>query len=662
MKTTLEARESQMARMKELVKQLDEAAKAYYQGEQELMSNYEYDKLYEELLFLEDALKTVLAGSPTQKVGYEVLSELPKERHEQVMLSLDKTKEVADLEAFLGDKEALLSWKMDGLTVVLTYEGGELVKALTRGSGEIGEVITPNAKTFQNIPLKIPYKGKLTLRGEAFISYSDFERINEGIENSDEKYKNPRNLCSGSVRQLNSQITAERNVKVYVFALVSGGEAEAFRSAQFNWLSRQGFETVPYRKVTKDTVRESVEFFSKEIAKNDFPSDGLVLEYDDLHYGESLGRTAKFPRNAIAFKWADATEETRLLEIEWSPSRTGLINPVAIFEPVELEGTTVKRASVHNLNVMEELELGIGDRIEVYKANMIIPQIARNLTRSGNLEIPSSCPACGGPASIKKQIEVKSLYCENPECPAKKIKSFAHMASRDALNIEGLSEATLEKFIGHGLIGSYRDIFHLKEHRETIENMEGFGKKSCDRLFEMIEKKRETTLPRVLYGLGIANVGLANAKLICKAYGYRIDKILAAKEEELSQIDMIGDVIARSFVSYFSEKERLAELQALLAELSLPEVSEEEEEGTLPLSGMTFVITGDVHHFANRSALKEFIEEKGGKATGSVSAKTTYLINNDAASSSSKNKKAKELHIPILTEDDFLALLNKEKM
>ena len=660
MKTVSEEKTAQMERMKELVRQLDEAAKAYYQGKKEIMSNYEYDALYDELLSLEESLGTVLAGSPTQKVGYEVLSELPKERHEGVMLSLDKTKEAEELEEFLGEKEALLSWKMDGLTVVLTYENGALLKAVTRGNGEIGEVITPNAKTFQNLPLRIPYQERLVLRGEAFISYSDFERINKGIENPDEKYKNPRNLCSGSVRQLNSRITAERNVKFYAFAVVSGGETEAFRSAQFEWLSSQGFEVVPYRKVTRETVREKVKRFAEEIKTNDFPSDGLVLEYDNLLYGESLGRTAKFPRNAIAFKWADTKEETRLLEIEWSPSRTGLINPVAIFEPVELEGTTVKRASVHNLNVIEELELGIGDRIEVYKANMIIPQIAQNLTRSGNLAIPEHCPACGGFTSIKKQIEVKSLFCANPECPAKKVKRFAHMASRDALNIEGLSEATLEKFIGQGLIGSYSDMFHLDKHRETIENMEGFGKKSYEKLVDMIEKKRETTLPRVLYGLGIANVGLANAKLICKAYSYQIERILAAKEEELSQIDMIGEVIARSFVEYFRDEKQLEEFQKLLSELSLPEVSEEkEEENSLPLSGMTFVITGDVHHFPNRSALKELIEEKGGKAAGSVSAKTTYLINNDTTSNSSKNKKAKELNIPILSEEDFLALLNE---
>ncbi len=665
-----------ISRMKELILILNKAAKAYYQGTKELMSNREYDELYDELLLLEKEMGLILAGSPTQQVGYEVLSELPKEAHESPMLSLDKTKEISDLEDFLGEQQALLSWKLDGLTVVLTYEGGEMVKAVTRGNGEIGEVITGNAKAFKNIPLKIPFQGRLILRGEALITYSDFEKVNESIEEPSEKYKNPRNLCSGSVRQLNSQITAERNVRFLAFSLVrveAGGEDAwegisgespkvpgLFRSEQFHWLKEQGFEVVPFRKVSRKNVRETVQLFSEEIKQNDFPSDGLVLEFDDIAYGESLGRTAKFPRNAIAFKWADTCEETYLREIEWSPSRTGLINPVAIFDPVELEGTTVKRASVHNLSVLEELELGIGDKIEVYKANMIIPQIARNLTRSGNLEIPKACPVCKGPTAVKKQIEVKSLYCMNPDCPVKKIKSFTLMFSRDALNIEGLSEATLEKFIEKGFISSYGDIFHLQEHQEAIEEMEGFGKKSYERLAGSIERARSATLPRVIYGLGIANVGLANAKLICKAYHYRLEELLQAKEEDLSAIDMIGDVIAKSFVSYFADEENVKQVQALLKELTLEEMAV--SQGEQPLSGMVFVITGEVHQFENRSALKTFIEEKGGKTTGSVSSKTTYLINNDATSTSSKNRKAQELNIPILSEEDFLELLKSKEM
>lgn len=658
--------ENKILRMKELIPILDKAARAYYQESAEVMSNREYDALYDELLTLEEETGTILAGSPTQKVGYEVLSELPKEAHESPMLSLDKTKEISALENFLGEQQALLSWKLDGLTVVLTYENGELFKAVTRGNGEIGEVITGNARVFKNIPLKIPFTGRLVLRGEALISYSDFERINDAIENPEEKYKNPRNLCSGSVRQLNSRITAERNVQFLAFALVAAEAADLdtvpqfFRSEQFLWLKKQGFEVVPFRKVSRTNVRETVEAFAEEIQHNNFPSDGLVLEFDDIEYGRSLGRTAKFPRNAIAFKWADACEKTFLREIEWSPSRTGLINPVAIFDPVELEGTTVKRASVHNLSVLEELELGIGDAIEVYKANMIIPQIAENLTRSGNLEIPKVCPVCGGPTEIRKQIEVKSLYCVNPDCPVKKIKSFTLMVSRDALNMEGLSEATLEKFIEKGFISDYRDIFHLSEHREAIEEMEGFGKKSYERLVDNIEKARETSLPRVIYGLGIANVGLANAKLICKAYHYRIQELFEAREEDLSAIDMIGEVIAKSFVSYFSDEENRKQVQALLDELTLADM--ESAGGEQPLSGMTFVITGEVHQFENRNALKAFIEEKGGKATGSVSAKTTYLINNDTNSTSSKNRKAQELQIPILSEEEFLGLLKEKKM
>lgn len=658
--------ENKILRMKELIPILDKAARAYYQESTEIMSNREYDALYDELLTLEEETGTILAGSPTQKVGYEVLSELPKEAHESPMLSLDKTKEISALEDFLGEQQALLSWKLDGLTVVLTYENGELFKAVTRGNGEIGEVITGNAKVFKNIPLKIPFMGRLVLRGEALISYSDFERINDAIENPEEKYKNPRNLCSGSVRQLNSRITAERNVQFLAFALVAAEAADLdtipqlFRSEQFLWLKKQGFEVVPFRKVNRTNVRDTVEAFAEAIQHNNFPSDGLVLEFDDIEYGRSLGRTAKFPRNAIAFKWADACEKTFLREIEWSPSRTGLINPVAIFDPVELEGTTVKRASVHNLSVLEELELGIGDAIEVYKANMIIPQISENLTRSGNLEIPKVCPVCGGPTEIRKQIEVKSLYCVNPDCPVKKIKSFTLMVSRDALNIEGLSEATLEKFIEKGFISDYRDIFHLSEHREAIEELEGFGKKSYERLVDNIEKARKTSLPRVIYGLGIANVGLANAKLICKAYHYRIQELFEAKEEDLSAIDMIGEVIAKSFVSYFSNEENRKQAQALLDELTLADM--ESAGGEQPLSGMTFVITGEVHQFENRNALKAFIEEKGGKATGSVSAKTTYLINNDTNSTSSKNRKAQELQIPILSEEEFLGLLKEKKM
>ena len=647
-------------RMKELVDLLNRAGKAYYQDAQEIMSNYEYDSLYDELVSLEKELGMTLSNSPTVNVGYQVLSELPKERHEEPMLSLDKTKEVEGLKEFLGDQKALLSWKMDGLTIVLTYQDGELKKAVTRGNGEVGEVITNNARVFRNIPLKIGYEGELILRGEAVIGYRDFERINEEITDVQAKYKNPRNLCSGSVRQLNNEITARRNVRFFAFALVRapGVDFHNSRAAQMEWLKEQGFEIVEYHMVTRDTVEREVIKFSEKIPENDFPSDGLVLIYDDIEYGQSLGRTAKFPRDSIAFKWADETSRTRLLEIEWSPSRTGLINPVAIFEPVELEGTTVSRASVHNISIMEELELGVGDEIEVYKANMIIPQIARNLTRSGVRDIPAVCPVCGGKTQIRQEGNAKTLYCTNPECQAKHVKAFTLFVSRDAMNIEGLSESTLEKFIARGFIREYADIFHLDRYRDEIQSMEGFGEKSFQNLEASIEKARTTTLPRVIYGLGIANIGLANARMICRAFDYELDRMLAADQEDLNEISGIGDVIAGAFVAYFKDPVHRRRLEDLLKELTI--VEEEGAGAPQTLAGLTFVITGSVTHFANRSEVKTLIESLGGKVTGSVTSKTDYLINNDVESTSSKNKKARELGIPILSEEEFLEMTQGE--
>lgn len=649
-----------MERMKELSQQLRKASKAYYQEDQEIMSNLEYDRLYDELQQLEEETGIVLAGSPTVTVGYEALETLPKERHESPMLSLGKTKEREELVSFAGTHDVLISWKMDGLTVVLTYQQGKLVKAVTRGNGEIGEVITNNAKVFQNIPLQIAYQGELILRGEAVISYSEFERINEEIEDAEAKYKNPRNLCSGSVRQLNNEITAKRHVCFYAFSLVKADDVDFgnSRAAQFEWLKGQGFDVVEYRRAGAEQVGETVDYFAEKIQHYDIPSDGLVVTYDDIAYGQSLGRTAKFPRDSIAFKWQDETRETTLLEIEWSPSRTGLINPVAIFEPVELEGTTVSRASVHNLSIMKALKLGIGDTITVYKANMIIPQIAENLTGSGNVEIPHVCPVCGGATRVKSINEVETLYCTNEQCSAKKIKSFTLFVSRDAMNIEGLSEATLEKFIARGYIHTYADMFHLDEHKSEIVEMEGFGEKSYANLMQSIDKAKNTTLPRFIYSLGIPNIGVANAKLICRHFDYNIEAIRTATIEELASIEGLGEVIAASVVDYFAGENNKQAVEALLAEVTL--IPPEGNAGEQTLAGKTFVVTGSVEHFANRNELKGFIEERGGKVTGSVTKKTDYLINNDTASSSSKNKKAKELGIPILSEEDFLSLVGTE--
>ena len=647
---------AETGRMKELIDILNKAASVYYQGKDEIMSNFEYDRMYDELSALEKESGLVLAGSPTQKVGYEVLSELPKQTHPSPMLSLDKTKQVDELSSWLGSKEGLLSWKMDGLTVVLTYENGELLNAVTRGNGVVGEVITNNAKVFKNLPVNIPFKGRMVLRGEAIITYSEFKKIN-ALLSEEEQYKNPRNLCSGSVRQLNNEITAKRNVELYAFTLVEA-EGVDFKNSQQNkmeFMKEQGFQTVEYKVVTAKNIYETVEWFSEKVKTNDFPSDGLVLLYDDISYGESLGSTAKFPRNAIAFKWADETAKTKLTEVEWSASRTGLINPVAIFEPVELEGTTVSRASVHNISIVKELKLGIGDTIEVYKANMIIPQIAQNLTKSGSLEIPDKCPVCGEKTSIHKENDVEVLFCENPDCLAKKIKSISLFVSRDAMIIDGMSEATIEKFISKGFLHELADLFKLNRYKDEIISMDGFGEKSYEKLVKAAETAKITTTAKFIYSLGIANIGLSNAKMVCKAFSNDFEKIRHASIDELVEIDGVGEIIAESFVKFFANENNNHMVDDLLDIVTL---EDEENDNANDMDGMNFVITGSVNHFSNRSEVKELIEGRGGKVTGSVTSKTKYLINNDSTSNSSKNKKAKELGVQIITEDEFIDMFS----
>ena len=658
-------------RIEELVQLLNEAGKAYYQEGREIISNLEYDKAYDELVRLEEETGIVLSASPTQNVGYSVATALPKEEHASPMLSLDKTKSVETLQSFLGEQKGILSWKLDGLTVVMTYEKGELVKAVTRGNGRIGEIVTENAKRFRNLPLRIPFKGRLVLRGEALIRYSDFAKINEEIPEEGAKYKNPRNLCSGSVRQLDPKITWERRVYFFPFTLVSVEEGEDGASresgglpdfhnsheAEFEFLEQQGFQVVGRRAVNKEELPGAVSDFSEQVKKNDFPSDGLVLLMDDISYGKSLGTTAKFPRNAIAFKWEDEEEKTILREVEWSPSRTGLINPVAIFDPVELEGTVVSRASLHNISYLEDLKLGIGDEITVYKANMIIPQIGENLTKSGQLPIPKHCPACHEETKIVQDKEAKMLYCENPHCPAKRIKQFALFVSRDALNIEGLSEMTLEKFIGKGFIQEFPDLFSLKEHKDEIISMEGFGQKSYEKLIENAEKARKTSLARLLYGLGIGGIGASNARVLSEAFHEDAEELCRARLIEILSIKGIGPILGESIVRYFKEEENLRLFRKLLSVLHL---QKEEKEENAALSGKVFVITGSLIHFQNRKELEEEIRKAGASTAGSVSKNTSYLINNDKNSSSSKNKKAKELGIPILSEEDFLKLLKGE--
>ena len=636
--------------IREKIDILNQAAKAYYQDGIEIMPNIEYDRLYDELRELERETGIVFANSPTRNVGYEVLSELPRERHPSRMLSLDKTKSRQELVEWLGDQQGLLSWKLDGLTIVLTYENGELVKALTRGNGEIGEVITGNARVFANVPVNVPYRGRLVLRGEAIITYSEFRRINSQIGDVDAKYKNPRNLCSGSVRQLDPAVTRSRNVRFIAFSLVEAENVDfgGTRSGQLEWLASQGFDVVEYRHVDKTNLPETIDRFEEQVKTNDFPSDGLVLIYDDIEYGRSLGTTAKFPRDSIAFKWEDQQEETVLRKIEWSASRTGLINPVAVFDPVELEGTTVSRASVHNISIMRELKLGIGDRIRVYKANMIIPQISENLTGSDTIEVPEVCPVCSGKTEIRSDSGVSTLYCTNPLCPAKQLKSFSHFVSRNAMNIEGLSEATLEKLISRGLVREFSDLFRLDRYRAEITEMEGFGEKSFENLTTSAERARRTTPERLLYALGIPGIGAANARLIVRAAHRNWERIQSMTIEELTAIDGVGEIMAQSYVSFFQNPEKKKILEDLLEVLILDET--EETRGEV-FQGMTFVITGSLEHYENRDALKAEIEKAGGKVAGSVSGKTSWLINNNVNSTSGKNRKAHELGVPIINEE-----------
>ena len=639
--------EKDRSRMVELNELLKEASRAYYQQSREIMSNYDYDALYDELVDLEKKTGIILSDSVTQNVGYEVLSQLEKVEHDKPMLSLDKTKSVEALQEWMGDQSAILSWKLDGLTIVLTYEDGELKQAVTRGNGFIGEDVTNNVRRFKNIPLRIPYTGKLVIRGEAVIKYSDFEKFSG-------EYKNPRNLCSGSVRQLDPSVTENRNVNLFVFSLVSADvDFKNSNSNKFEWLKDQGFEVVEYVIADRNTLPDKVAEFAKKIETYDVPSDGLVLLLEDIAYGESLGTTAKFPRNAIAFKWKDETAETTLKYVEWSPSRTGLINPVAVFEPVEIEGTTVSRASLHNISIMEGLEIGSGDTITVYKANMIIPQIAENMTRSGVRDIPEVCPVCGHPTEIKSENDVKTLYCVNQDCPVKRIKSFALLTSRDAMNIDGLSEMTLEKLIAAGFIRKPADIFRLERYRKEIAGLEGFGEKSADNLIKAADAASGTTLPRLIYSLGIPGIGVANAKMISKYFNGDFDRIRQASVEELCGIEGIGDVLAGSIYEFFNDRNNNENIDELLQSVKIIQTGAESET-VQNMEGLTFVITGSLTGFGNRKELQQLIENHGGKTASAVSGSTDYLINNDTASSSSKNKKAKELGIPVISEKEFM--------
>jgi len=646
--------DKKLNRMKELIEILNNASRLYYQYSTPIMTDFEYDKLYDELEKLEKETNTILSNSPTQNVEPEAIDSLVKVEHPAPMLSLSKTKSISELASFLGNQEGLLSWKLDGLTIVLTYKDGKLSSGVTRGNGIIGEVITENVKKFKNIPLTIPYKGTLVVRGEAVIKYSDFNKMNEELDDDSSQYKNPRNLCSGSVRQLDSKVTAKRNVNCIIFALIESEKKFKLKSEEFEWLKSLGFDVVEYHKVTSNNLEEQVLYFKNKINEYDIPSDGLVLLYNDIEYGKQLGTTAKYPKNSIAFKWQDETAETKLIDVDWLVSRTGLINPVAVFEPVELEGTIVSRASLHNVSILQGLSLGIGDTILVYKANMIIPQIADNLTQSNSLTIPNKCPVCNHEARIISSNDVKYLYCMNDFCPAKLVKRLSQFTSRNAMNIEGLSDAIINKLADEGLIKTYADIYNLKRYKNDIISFEGFGKKSYDNLINSIEKSRNVKLANFIFALGIPDIGLSRAKLICKNYSNDINKIRNLTFEELSKIDGIGEIIAKEWIDTFNNEDFLKELELLLKEVNFTDTSIDNNQ---PLKDLIFVITGSVNNFTNRDELVEYIESYGGKVVKAISNNVNYLINNDITSTSTKNTKAKELGIKIISENDLMSMI-----
>lgn len=663
-------------RMLYLVDLLNKASSAYYNEDTEIMSNFEYDAYYDELCQLEEKEGIVLENSPTQKAGFEVVSNLQTAKHEFPALSLDKTKSRVSLIPWLNGKEGVLSWKMDGLTVVATYNNGKLISAVTRGNGYVGEIVTHNAKHFKGLPRTISFKKKLIVRGEAVMSYKDFETINNEIPNIESKYKNARNLASATVRLLDANKSAQRPISLFVFDLVfrEGNNGEnalpKLKSEQFKWLETLGFNVVEYKVVSGETIVKEIENFENKLLQNPFPSDGLVLIFNDDEYGKSLGMTGKFPRNGIAFKWKDETVSTKITDIEWSASRTGLLNPVAIFEPVEIEGTTVSRASVHNVSIAESLQLGIGSTVEVLKANKIIPQIAKTTKSTGKTFVPDICPICGHKTQIRENDGIKTLYCTNPECSAKHVGKYVHFCARDCMNILGMSEATVSKFIECGIIKEYADFFRFDKHPE-IKTMEGFGEKSFQKMISSSEEAlNKADFVHIIHSFGIPNVGLGQAKLLKKAveqWSYEMypefemtyfDCLARMSETfDFETIDGFGQIIAKSLLNWI-DKNMVKDTEVMNFITLVPAlwIPKKEEKKASAIAGKTFVITGSVNHYKNRDALKEFIESLGGKTSGSVSAKTDFLINNDVTSTSGKNKKAKELGVKIISEDEFIAL------
>ena len=637
-------------RIRSLIDILNKANEAYYYHDNEIMSNKEYDDLYDQLIQLENESGIIYSDSPTQNLGEHIYSSLPKVKHESPMLSLDKTKDRDALREWLGNKEGVLSWKLDGLTVVLTYENGKLEKAVTRGNGAIGEEITENAKFFKNVPLRIPFKGKLILRGEAVISYHDFETIN--VEEQG-RFKNPRNLASGSIRALDTNQVKKRKVQVIIFEVIQGSEANLVTD-KFTWISHLGFKPVDYEVVNADNILEKIQDFENRITSNNIPSDGLVLTFNDTAYGRSLGTTGKFPKHSMAFKWQDEVEETVLRSVEWNTSRTGLINPVAVFDPVYLEGTEVSRATLNNVSYIKDLQLGIGDTIEVYKSNMIIPTILSNKTKSNNLIIPVVCPTCGMQARLIRSNNTEILQCMNLDCPARFLNKLIHFCSRDAMDIQGLSIKTLEFVIKQGWVNNFLDLYNLQNYERKWAMMRGFSTVSVRKYLAAIENSKKTESARFLYALGIPKIGRHQSQSLIQVYKSWDAFIQAVKSNtDFSHIDGVGDCLNQNIHNWYNgfyKQDQIEKLASLM-------IFEDQEITTSDiLKGKTFCITGKLNMFANRSDLVKFIEQQGGKVSGSVSKNTDYLINNDKGSNSSKNKKAIELGVSIITESEFSKL------
>lgn len=646
-------------RIKELIEILNNASFNYYNSNP-IMSDYEWDKLYDELKLLEQETNIIYSNSPTQNVGCKVLDKIEKVTHNHPMLSLDKCHSEKDLIDFAKDKDCILSVKCDGLTTSLHYINGKLIGAESRGNGIEGGNILENVMTIKNIPLNVPYKEELIIDGETIIDWNTFNKINEGLPTGQDKFKHPRNLASASLNVLDTKIAASRNMRFIAWRVIKGLNCKSVFFS-LKEAEKLGFEIVPMWTYTnKSSDKENISTMLSDLQdKADnlgIPYDGAVMTYDDIEYGKSLGRTEKFFKHSIAYKYEDELYETNLNDIEWNTSKTGLINPVAVFEPVDLDGAITTKATLHNISYIEKLQLGIGDTIQVYRANMVIPKVHDNLTRSNTWKLPDKCPCCGGNVEIHNENGSKTLHCMNNDCKAKLLGKLSHFVSKNAINIDGLSEQTLQKFIDLGWLNTFKDIYYLSDHKEEMYKLDGFGKKSVDKLLESIEKSRNTTLDRFIYGLCIPLIGRTASKTITKEFNNQPEEFynIWCHGYDFTKLNDFGDTMNNSMQDFIKNNYRW--IAVLIGEFIFRE-SDNNDNIKQVLEGKTFVITGSLRFYKNREELAAVIERNGGKISGSVSAKTSYLINNDVTSTSGKNKKANELGIPIISEGEFVQMI-----